>query len=1141
MNIWLERVLHAGLGIFLMAPALGYPVNFAQRPLSVGNAVEPNVMFLLDDSGSMEWDFIPDSLMDKGGAPWNSSIGRHESRNVYNRWFYSSRVNKSYFDPGKTYTPPLLASGTASYSVSSFSNASSDGYAGGTKYNLNNRYEISDRGYDGGWVGGNKRFDEAFYYKYDSTNAGCSGNERDNDCYTYNSVADDQKENFANWYTYYRSRMFSSRVGISEAFNKLENNFRLGWGRINKGASSIDGASVESVVHGVRQYTSSHKTDFYNFLYTTNGSGSTPLRSALEGAGDYYENSGRAWADDPDQAVSDQTNPEQECRLAYTVLMTDGTWNGGAPSSAITDDDSKDGQEITQDQKSFKYIAEEPFKDGYDDTLADVAMYFWKRDLRPNLDNYVPQKVVKAVPVDKTKGEEPYESPAFWQHMVTFGVGLGVEPSQVDPDAAFKAIRNGTSISWPQPDDLSPATIDDLLHAGVNSHGGFFSAADPTTFANELSDVLAELTADPGSATSAEVAGETVAEGELLFAASYDPSNWTGDLKAATFGSGANLIPDFDAAIGTADGWSAAAGLDGAGFDPDARMVMTYVDGDGAPFRWSDLVADQTDDLEYGDSALGQSRLNYIRGDQTREGAATAPSFRTRASLLGSIVNSSPNYVGAPSSAWPDSGDFGVDGARYSDFLADKESRTPVVYVGANDGMLHGFQATLGTGGGQELLAYIPGFLYSDQANRGLHYLTDPDYTHRYYVDLATTEADVYTKGRRTNNGNATNDRDWRTILVGGARAGGQGIFALDVTDPSQFSEGNAPGLALWEFTTSDDDRLGYITQPPVIAFSEWGGQKRWSVFLANGYNSDTATTGFFVLDIEGGLDGTWTPNADYQYLEFESGGRGLSPLTVLDTTGDYFADRIYAGDLDGQVWVASNSSGSWGRAYSTPLFTANGPITGAVEVGANKATTRAGNLPNLMVYFGTGKYLEVSDTTDTSTQAFYGVWDKGVASRTPANLVKRTLQEETREVEGESKTIRVSDGDPVDYTAQYGWWATLPDTGERIVNNPIIRGDYVYINTLIPSADPCAAGGSGWIMAFGIRDGLPVDNSKAFSSFPDDTMGYQTEGVPSQLIVRDGKLIYDVSGGEPVAESLPPLGSDVPGAGRRGWHELLD
>ena len=1148
MEKLVNKLAHVMAGIVLILPATGYSVNFAQQPLAVGNAVEPNVLFVIDDSGSMGWEYMPDTIGNRYGADrtcigdiewWGGCDGywEYDGETADNRWYYSGVENTVYYNPDITYSPPQKSDNSGRYANSSFNSAYTNGYAQSGSRNLAN--DFRHRGL---------RFEEPFYYEFDSDSQSCLDDARQNVCYTYVSVNDlssAEKQNFANWYSFYRTRMYASRAGIGEAFSELENNFRLGWGRINKNASSVDGSDdVRAVVNGVRSYDSDHKEDFYDFLYAAPTNGGTPLRRALEGAGQYYETSARSWADNPGESVHSVSNPERECRLAYTILMTDGFWNGSAPSDSIGNADSDDGDTITGPNKSFKYEAGAPFEDGYSNTLADVAMYYWKRDLRPVLPNLVPQTTVTAVPVDEDEDETPFDSPAFWQHMVTYGVGLGVSPSIAPPDA-FQSLRTGEAVGnngWPQPASDSINNIDDLLHAGVNSHGGFFSASDPTTFSDELKKVLAEITKDPGSATSVDVSGETVAEGDLLFAASYDPSNWTGDLKAGSIGTGDNLIPDFESVAGTAYGWSAAAKIDEDAFDPGDRTVITYVAGKSAPFRWDDLGTDQANDLSLGgDATLGEARLGFIRGDQSREGAQDEPSFRKRASRLGSIVNSSPNFVGAPVSGWPDTESFGADDDRYSSYVEDNEDRTPIVYAGANDGMLHGFQATLGANGGKERLAYIPGFLYSTDAYRGLHYLTDPNYGHRYYVDLATRKQDVYTKGRRANNGNATNSRDWRTILVGGARAGAKGVFALDVSNPDSFSEDDAPGLALWEFSASDDNRLGYITQPPVIALSKWGGAERWTVFIANGYSSDNTSTGFFMLDIEGGLDGIWSVNTDYRYVEFENAGDGLSPLTVLDTTGDYMADRIYAGDLDGNIWVATNQSGNWAAAYSDPLFTAGAPVTGAPAVASNKDMPRATNEPNLMVYFGTGKYLETNDIPNIDTQAFFSVWDKGQVNLNSGNLIERVLEQEQREVEGVTQDIRISEGDPVNYTTHYGWFADLTDEGERVVNNPVVRGDYVYINTIIPSSDPCAGGGSGWIMGFGRMGGIVVDNAKAFASFPSDTQGYRTGGMPSQLTVRGDTLLYDESGDDPKAEDLPPLGGDIPGAGRRGWHELVE
>lgn len=1125
-------------GIALILPATGYSLELSQRPLSVGDAVEPNVMFVIDDSGSMAWEYMPDAIGSYSGASRDGWWGDYSGTDVYYKWYYSSSVNTVYYNPELTYRPPARHDGTR-YPQASFNNAYLNGYSqSGTRINLNNRFDA--RSYS---------FDEAFYYLLSDTEA-CRENLRNNSCYTYvgmASASEADKNNFANWYSYYRTRMYAARAGIGEAFSGLNETFRLGWGQINSRARNIDDAnSITAVRQGVRPYDNdsapggkSHKERFYDFLYSAPANGNTPLRPALEGAGQYYEKSGQAWADDPSSLVS-ASNPERECRLSYTILMTDGFWNSSAPSGSVGNADNQDGDPISNGTETYQYTPRAPFSDRSSQTLADVAMYYWNRDLRPDLDNFVPRQVVRSVPT--LEGETPYVSPAFWQHMVTYGVGLGVSSSSgIEPEDAFRAIRTGENISWPSPVSGRDSTLDDLLHAAVNGHGGFFSASDPETFADRLSQVLAEITRTAGSATSPEVAGETVQEGELLFAAAYDPNNWSGDLKAVRLGSGAALIPDIDAAIAAGNGWSAAEKLDNPSLSPDDRVIISY-NGDsnrGVPFRWASgsngLSAAAIADLSGSSAGLAEARLDFLRGDRSREDS----DFRERGSRLGSIVHSSPKFVGAPSSGWPDSGPFGASGKSYSSFLAAASDRTPVVYVGANDGMLHGFQAT--PDGGNELLAYIPGFLYSSAANEGLAHLTSPGYSHRFYADLATEKYDVFTYGRQDSSGNRTGTRDWRTVLVGGARAGGKGIFALDVTDPERFEESKAAGLALWEFTAADDSRLGYITQPPVVAMSSWGGQERWTVFLANGYNSETNSTGFFVLDFEGGLDGNWSGN--YQYVEFETGS-GLSPLAVLDTTGNYMADRIYAGDLDGNIWVAEvNSDGNWVPAYDEPLITVDEPVTGAPAVGANRERPRAGNLPNLMVYFGTGQYLESGDVTDTGTQAFYGVWDNGTKGLDTSDLLERELEVETRTVEGASAQIRFVDSDAraIDFNTEHGWYAELPDTGERVITTPEIRGNYVYISTLVPSSDPCAGGGSGWIMAFERMGGRTYENVGAFEGMPDDTQGYRVDGIPSQVKIIGDHLLYGISGDDPEFIGLPPLSGMVPGTGRRGWHELVE
>ena len=271
---------------------------------------------------------------------------------------------------------------------------------------------------------------------------------------------------------------------------------------------------------------------------------------------------------------------------------------------------------------------------------------------------------------------------------------------------------------------------------------------------------------------------------------------------------------------------------------------------------------------------------------------------------------------------------------------------------------MHGVQAS----DGKEVLAYIPGNLFSTGLKQGLHTLTDPTYAHRYYVDLSPAVSDVHIKtcvGICPTLG--TDVANWRTILIGGERAGGRGLFALDVTDPSLFSEANAADLVLWEFSDSDDGDLGYVYGEPIMALMNNG---KWAAIFGNGYNSTGNATGddgeaqLFIVFLEGGLDGAWTLGTDYIKISTEVGTlaalNGLSAPAVLDLDGNGTADRVYAGDLEGNMWVfdlSSATEGSWDVAYKQvvtekPLFTALNnasqpqPITSRPVVVTNTAAS---------------------------------------------------------------------------------------------------------------------------------------------------------------------------------------------------------
>jgi type IV pilus assembly protein PilY1 len=350
---------------------------------------------------------------------------------------------------------------------------------------------------------------------------------------------------------------------------------------------------------------------------------------------------------------------------------------------------------------------------------------------------------------------------------------------------------------------------------------------------------------------------------------------------------------------------------------------------------------------------------------------------------------------------------------------------------------------------------------------------------HLYYVDGSPTVGDVYY-------GSA-----WHTLLAGGLGVGGQGIYALDVTDPTRFTQSAAGSIVRWEFNDSNDTDVGYVFGQPLLVKTNNG---RWSVIFGNGYNNSLAdgsasSTGhavLFVIDAETGallakLDTmtgtTTTPD-------------GLSGAIAVDTTGDGIADVVYAGDLLGNMWkfdLSASSPGAWTVALGgSPLFNTGGqPITTRPDV---TKFTQGGYL----VAFGTGRYVDATDNTTTDQQAFYGIRDTGSAVSGLSSLVRQNVVRTATGADGNTYRITTHavgaptldvavTGDNAISTGDYnsskkGWYMYLPTTGERMVTDPTIRAGRVVFNTLIPNTDPCGYGGSGSVMEVNVMTGNRYD-----------------------------------------------------------------
>lgn len=937
--------------------------------------------------------------------------------------------------------------------------------------------------------------------------------------------------NFANWFTYYRRRHQAMRGGLGSAFQ--------GIGGIQTGLFWINNRREVSM------YDMDDADDLEAFLtehYRYVSSGGTPNREALAHAGSQFKRSG------------DGAPVTLECQKNFTLLFTDGFSNDSSISGIGNEDEN----------------AGAPYADSYSSNLADIAYKYYTENLRPSLT----EGKVKVPAGCSEANPSPLLDCNSNIHMNTYTVGLGASgtvfgqpyTNSNGESSVYESVIDAydTPPTWPDTGLRDKRMIDDLYHAAVNGRGEMFNALTPADLRRQLSSALRDIIESIGNSSSVTFNTGTLNEESLVYSASFNSTAWSGDLEARELDPTTGDVSETPV-------WEAADVLDGQ--NPTDRVILTFsnTSNDGVPFRWDTSVLDagQIADLSRSPSgtadSLGAQRLNFLRGVRNGEGTT----FRNRSSVLGDIVHSTPVYVGKPRLNWPDSGPFGTESNRYSKFRnITAADRTPVIYVGANDGMLHGFKAVEDPtdGGGQELLAYVPRSVYANAEGRGLNFLTRPDYKHRYYVDLSPQVVDAYVKTAELG------AADWRSILIGGLRNGGVGLFALDVTDPDQFSEANASDLVLWEFTEDDDARLNYTLSEPTVTMMN---NDRWAMILgnglANGSTADDESTGIFIIYLDGGLDGNWVEGTDYEYISFGATG-GLSMTQPVDLNGDSVVDRIYGGDREGNLWVAdvsNGNSGQWESAYrdgngnnanALPLFTAiDGgvpqPIMTRPLVVRNVASpvgTEGSNGEDYMVYFGTGSYFTDGDAANTASQSFYGVWDRGDSELDRADLVEQTISETTRG----GRQLRQSSGNPIDWSnssgngRDYGWFMDLPETGERVINRAQIRGEIVFFETFTPSQSPCDGGGTGWLMSVALDGSNPdspvfdANNDGVIDSRDSDENGDNYIGEKRNTLGTGGSAFLDdfqyVNEGDAPEKREVDTGDSGQRTGRLGWQELL-
>lgn len=785
-------------------------------------------------------------------------------------------------------------------------------------------------------------------------------------------------------------------------------------------------------------------------------------------------------------------------------------------------------------------------------TLSDYAFRNWATDLSP-----MPNAITPKIRVEGTEAAtglqefwNPQNDPATWQHITQHTIGFGRSATtwpttgnlrspawsgENHSGAGYMQLVNGTE-TWGNPipwalnptnggpdnggafgNDSNAVRTSELWHAALNGRGKYYPTRNAAGLTAAFNDILDNILSDTSSQpTSISSNGASLSANSKSYVAGYDAKKWSGSLKAFPINATTGVV-------GTTETWSATGlgafdankkfivndpgKLDDPNYSVSNRLVLSYSGTAGIEWKtFTSLPALQQTPLNQNNTGTvdnnGQNRVNYIRGDRSKEQSQTGGIFRNRDSRLGDIANSKILYLGKPVSNYGESG--------YAAFKrpAGAGNRANMLYVGANDGMLHAFDAATGV----EKLAYIPQGI----AQGDLRRLTDPNYTHQYFVDGTPFAGDA-----KVGTGTASAN-PWKTVLVAGLGAGGKGYVALNVTKPSNFDPtnvtnltdpNNTDALVIADTTATTDPDIGKMFITPAIDPADASrssqivrvnasntAKYRWALVLGNGYNSTNEAPVLIVQYLDGAkeikkispcisvssasagvFDNACVYKTNTGLTINGSTSNGLSTPRTVDLNDDGIVDVAYAGDLAGNVWkfdLSSKDPSGWKTSFANqPLFKAKPgqSFTTAPYVDSN-FTAGSG----VQVHISSGKNLTTADQTSTNTETTYSLWDNSrfgqkpipntsnykfeITDSTPVNtsnvipdtLIQQTIS--TSPFTSAGNSYYTSSSNSVDYERasepDRGWYMDWRIAGQRVLrNSKSFDGQKISIYSTVPSA----------------------------------------------------------------------------------------